>query len=354
MAAPDPRDAGGITAVVESWRRAGLAEAVELVDLPTSAWDSSAALQALQAIRAMARLLGMVGGRNRPDAVHLHASVAGSLYRKLALSLLCRLGRVPYIAHMHSGSFDRWLEERWVNRVATRLFFSGAAVTIVLGERWRERAEALGSKRIEILPNGIPEAERASLAEVQAARRLVSTGGAPPDRAVLLFYGRWAPVKGADRLAATLRSLDRDDYEVHLYGNGDRDWLARQFAGLQGEIRLGGWLEGRQKLAELGAAAALIAPSRAEGSPTALVEARAAGAPVIATDVGAVADALGDYELAWLLPPDDDAGLRQAIAALLDGRWPDPGAEAASPLPLTLRSEHAVERLVEIYRAISA
>ena len=140
--------------------------------------------------------------------------------------------------------------------------------------------------------------------------------------AVLLFYARWAPKKGPDRLAAALRSLDRSDYELHLYGSGDRDAIAATFAGVAGEVIIGGWLEGERKITELGSAAALIAPSRAEGLPVALVEARAAGTPVIASDVGGVAEALRDYPLGLLLDPTDDGALREAIGRLLDGAWP--------------------------------
>ena len=164
---------------------------------------------------------------------------------------------------------------------------------------------------------------------------------------MLLFYGRWAPKKGPDRLAAALRSLDRSDYELHLYGSGDRDALAATFAGVAGEVIIGGWLEGERKITELGGAAALIAPSRAEGLPVALVEARAAGTPVIASDVGGVAEALRDYPLGLLLAPEDDGALREAIEQLLDGAWPP--AAGPGPFPSALKAETSVDRLVGIY-----
>ena len=149
-----------------------------------------------------------------------------------------------------------------------------------------------------------------------------------------------------------LRSIDRCDYEVHLYGNGDREWLSRAFAGVRGEVRIEGWLGGQRKLDELARAAAMVAPSRAEGFGTALVEAHAAGTPVIATAVGGVAEAVRGYVACWLVAGDGDEQLRQAVSAVLDGDWP-PARSTPADLPPELCSEVAVQRLVEIYATIT-
>ena len=353
MAAPDPRHPGGITSVIASWRRAGLGRAVELVELPTSAMDSSLPAKLWSAARALGRLVWMQAFGPRPDLVHLHSSTGGSLWRKLALAWCCRLGRVPYVVQMHSGGFEPWLAASRLNRAAARSLFAHAATAIVLGERWVAPARALGAPRVEVVPNGISESERRTLAGVMRSAAEHREAGDP---ALLLFYGRWAPVKGADRLAGALRELGRDDYEVRLFGNGDRRWLEEQFRGLPGAVSIGGWLGGERKLAELGRADAVVAPSRREGLPVALLEARAASVPVIATDVGAVAGVLAGYPDALLLDADDDRGLREAISILLDGEWPASAGSRVEPgeLPIELRSEHAVERLVEIYRAAVA
>ena len=352
LAGPDSRDPGGITAVAASWREAGLADAVELTELPTSAMDAPLAVKLLQAGRAVVRLVWLLLSRSsRPDVVHLNASTGGSLWRKLVLAWCCRLGRVPYVAQMHSGGFESWLEASALNRAGARSLFGHAEVSVVLGERWRSPMRTLGAGRIEVLPNAIGASERRRLATVAERRRRHLR--APGEPAVLLFYGRWAPVKGADRFADALRALGRDDYEVRLFGNGDRDWLERCFEGIGGEVRIGGWLDGERKLAELAEADAVVAPSRREGLPTALLEARAAAVPVIVTDVGAVPDALAGYPDALVLPDGDDPGLRAAIARVLDRDWPiDPAPPVE--LPLELRSEHAVERLVQIYGSVVA
>ena len=349
MVSLDPRHPGGIVGVVDSWREAGLGELVELEEVHTAAMNDPLPAKVGQALRAFLRLGRSLLGRHRPDVVHLHSSTGGSLLRKLVLSWLCTLARVPYVVHMHSGALEAWVAASPLNRRAARSLFSRAAIAIVLGERWREAATALGARRVEVLRNGISAAEVAALEAARAGHEQ-PTSDAPP---VLLFYGRWAPVKGLDRLGRVLRELGRDDYELRVFGSGDRGWLEDALRDVPGRVSIVGWLDAERKAAELTGAAALLAPSRSEGFPVALVEARAAGTPVIASEVGAVGEALAGYWPATLLDPDDDAGLGAALGLLIDGDWPEPEPHPRGAFPDALRSELAVERLVVIYREVT-
>ncbi len=354
MAMPHPRHPGGITALVDSWEQAGLGGMVELAILPTSAMDASLPAKAAMAARAQGRLLRLLASSRRPDVLHLHASTGASLLRKLALGGCARLADVPYVAHLHSGGIDAWLARSPLHRALARRLVSGAAATIVLAERWRGTATGLGAGRIEVIPNGIARSERERLERVRGLRRSEpsrpATDGSPGPP-VLLFYGRWGPVKGLDRLAAPLRRLGRDDYELRIYGNGDRAWLERALADLPGRVTISGWLGGERKLSELAGAAAVVSPSRAEGLPMAMIEARAAGATVIATTVGAVEEVLGDYPAAILVADGDAAALERALEQVLDGEL-DPEPASSAGLPERFRAEVAVERVSSLYREL--
>lgn len=349
MAQPDPRHPGGITGVVRSWHEAGLAEQVDVVDLPTSAMGSPLPVKLAQATRALARLLPQLVGRRRADVVHLHASTGSSLYRKLVLALACRLAAVPYVAHEHSGELREWIGPSMIRRAAARSLYKNAATVVILARRWHPLMQSLGATRIEVVPNGLAASERGRLAD--ARQRRASQVDTSEQLTVLLFYARWVSKKGPDRLAAALRALPRANYEVRLYGSGDRDAIAATFADLHGKVSIGGWLEGDRKIAELAEASALIAPSRGEGLPVALIEARAAGTPVIATDVGGVGEALSDYSRGVLVDSGDHRGLVAAIRRLLDDEWPPP--DDGADLPPALRAEVSVERLVRIWTEAS-
>ena len=84
------------------------------------------------------------------------------------------------------------------------------------------------------------------------------------------------------------------------------------------------------------------------------MEARAAGLPTVATDVGGVADVLDGYPLGILLPADEtqvEPALDNALTKILDGTWPPPGTEPG-PLPDRFSSEAIVDAVIELYEQV--
>lgn len=341
----DPDHPGGVTRVTASWMEAGLAERVELREIHTSRWDDPRPRQLVQGLGALGRLFAELR-RRRPDVVHLQLSTGASLYRKLIAASLCTAFSVPFVVHLHSGDFEGWTRRSRLARRGARRLFSRATVTVALAERWRPFLEELGATRVEVVPNGLSAAERRVLERVRERPR-------PPEgRPVLLYYGRWTEGKGIDRVADALRALGTDGYEVRLFGSGDREWLAACFAGLAGEVHIGGWIGLEEKAAELAAATVLLVPSRVEGFGQVLLDARAAGVAVIASDCGAVGEVLAGHAPAILAPCGDDAALRDALAEVIGGRWPgDP--EPSPPLPERFRAEAAVATLAELYAELA-
>jgi glycosyltransferase involved in cell wall biosynthesis len=96
--------------------------------------------------------------------------------------------------------------------------------------------------------------------------------------------------------------------------------LAREL-GLDDRVQFVSWTDDSQ--AELAAMDVFVLPSRNEGFPLSVVEAMFAGRPVIATDVGSVAEAV-TAATGVVVPADDVTALRDAIATLAE----DPGVRA--------------------------
>ena len=277
----------------------------------------------------------------------MQVSTGGSLYRKLAAAVLCRMFRMPYIVHVHAGGFEGSIRRSRVASLAARRLVADAAVTIVVAERWRRFFEQLGAMRVLALPNGLSASERIALESVRRRPQPASL------RPVLLFYGRWTPAKGIDRVADALRALGGDEYEVRLFGSGDRDWLERSFANLEGTIHVGGWIDLEAKVAELERATVLLVPSRVEAFGQVMLDARAAGAAVIASDCGAVGEVLAGHEPVLLSDCDDDAGLRADLARVLDGSWPPDDRLESPALPERYTAEYGVAALTRIYREVA-
>jgi glycosyltransferase involved in cell wall biosynthesis len=91
-------------------------------------------------------------------------------------------------------------------------------------------------------------------------------------------------------------------------------------------------------------------PSRNEGLPLALLEAMAAGLPVVVTRVGGMAEVVREGESGHLVAAGDAAALSAALAALL-GR-PDRGRELGAAGRARVQAEYSVERMAARYRAL--
>ncbi|MCF6744537.1 glycosyltransferase family 4 protein [Blastococcus sp. KM273128] len=146
----------------------------------------------------------------------------------------------------------------------------------------------------------------------------------------LLCVGTLAPVKGQDLLVAALGGLAGLPWWCTLVGSRDRcprftAALERRVAaaGLGDRVRITGVRTGEALRRTFQEADLLVVPSRAETYGMVVAEALAAGLPVLATRVGGLPESLGGTAAGlpgFLVPPDDDAALRAALAAWLTDR----------------------------------
>lgn len=179
--------------------------------------------------------------------------------------------------------------------------------------------------RAHYLPNAVPLPKRPS-AEIKTASRtaladahpLMSAGEAP----VALYAGRLHEAKGlADLVNAwAIVSERRPDARLWLAGEGPlRDALFRQVAdlGLDGRVVLCGAFDAVDEL--LAAADTFVLPSYEEGMSLALLEAMAAGVPVIASDIPANRELIEPDRNGLLVPTRDPNALGTAILRLWDG-----------------------------------
>jgi glycosyltransferase involved in cell wall biosynthesis len=168
-----------------------------------------------------------------------------------------------------------------------------------------------------------------------AAERLVR-GGLPPDRielkpnfvadpgprassaaasATVLYVGRLSPEKGVEVLVEAWRELGDGPLELLVVGDGPlRDRLARRPAP---RLRLAGQLPAAEVRRQMLAARALVLPSVwYEGQPMAVLEALAAGLPVLGSGIGGVPELLAPLGRDWLAAPGAVASWVAALRAL--------------------------------------
>src|SRR5204863_2102441 len=108
--------------------------------------------------------------------------------------------------------------------------------------------------------------------------------------------------------------------ELVLAGDGEMrvaiEALVRE-RGLEGQVRITGWISSAQVRAEMLAARALVLPSFAEGLPVVVMEAMALRRPVISTFIAGIPELVGN-EQGWLVPAGDSKALVKAIQSCLN------------------------------------
>ncbi len=169
-----------------------------------------------------------------------------------------------------------------------------------------------------------------------AARVAVDWAGVPPNRVVIIpnaidpadwpaaertgdvvFLGRLDPVKDVPTLVAAVARLP--GVHLHVYGDGpDRPRVEAAAATIADRVTFHGTVARPQSA--LARAGVLVLPSLAEGFGLVLIEAMAAGVPVVATDVPGVRDVVRNGVTGLLVPPADPAALAAAIGRVLHDR----------------------------------
>lgn len=280
---------------------------LERQGVPTFACGARSAL----ALPAMFRLLLHVR-RIRPDLIHttlMHANVSGRL--------ISFLTGVPVI-----GSTATIEVERRTHRRLERATIGLERAHIVNSPALREhviQSFRAPPGRVCVVPASV---RRFALAERAAARTAFNL---PPDAFVAAWVGRFDPVKRLPLLLRAAARLRERNVTWLLAGDGpERPRIERLIAELDltPRVCLAGWLE------DLGPFFAatdwLVFPSLTEGLPNAVLEALAAGVPVLATRSPTL-EALAAELPGITLAADNEAALAEAIGRLID----DPAALAA-------------------------
>jgi len=247
------------------------------------------------------------------DIVHIHSALAPTVtvLRASLLALAGRLRGCSVVVHAHGGNIQFWLTTRW-RRLLLRLAMLPVHRVIAV---WTAGQEALRTVlpdgRVGLIDNGVP---------VQAyAERPAEAVNQPPR---ILYVGLLTPRKGVlDLLEASRLLRERGiDHELWLLGGTPDEGPAAEAevrAGLGGGERLLGTRPPEQMPAEFAAADVFCLPSWWEAMPLSVLEAMAAGLPVVATDVGDVGRAVADGLTGRVVPVRDPESLAAAFEPLL-------------------------------------
>ncbi len=205
-----------------------------------------------------------------------------------------------------------------------------------------------GIQRVDLWQRGVDtEMFQPSLASKQMRSRL-SEGN--PDSPLLLYVGRVSAEKQIDEIKPVLEAIP--EARLAIVGDGpNREALEAHFAGTN--TNFVGYLQGLELASAYASADAFIFPSRTETLGLVLLEAMAAGCPVVAANSGGIPDIVTDGENGYLFEVDDPDGAITATKRLLEAK------EEREQLRLKARAEAerwgwaaATKQLQSYYRSV--
>lgn len=229
-----------------------------------------------------------------------HANVVGA---KAALA-----AGIPHVfSGMRVADPRKWrlIAERWATSRVER--FVCVSQNVAEAYRWA----GFESDKLAVIPNGV------DLNRFQAAASLnANPFGLPDARRAILFVGRLDKQKGLDRFFHELPVIFRvlPQHDLALVGSGPlKDSLSRLAArlGVADRVRFLGWQP--DATAMIAAADILVLPSRWEGMPNVVLEAMAAGKPVVATQAEGTVELLGLAAIDQTAAVGDWKGLRERL-----------------------------------------
>lgn len=262
----------------------------------------------------------------KPDIIHTHTAKAGVIGRSAAILAGTHAQLVhTFHGHLLHGYFTPTKTKAVI--ALEKALASRTSRLVAVGTQVRDDLLAVGvgsPEKFTVIPPGLDFTPRLDGAQVR------ETLGIPGDAIVIALIGRLTGIKRADRFAEAVELVIASRPEANMRfivaGGGDTaEDLRSRIARANLPIQMLGWRSDVDEL--LAATDVLVLTSDNEGTPVSVIQAALSGRPVVATNVGSVADVVLDGQTGLLCKPTfasvadalqrliDDASLRAALGA---------------------------------------
>jgi glycosyltransferase involved in cell wall biosynthesis len=291
-----------------------------------------------------------------PHIVHTHTSKAGVLGR-----LVAWMARVPIVihtphGHVFYGHFSRSLSRIFLQmeKLLSRITHHQIALT---PEECNDYLSLRVSKpgSTTVIHSGV-DLKQFSKGAKQGSRKRKELG-ITTDSLVIGYVGWLIPIKGVTYLLDAMAEVVQrhSNSLLVLVGKGDENGEEEiklrervESLGLEDRVRFLGWRPDVNEI--MGCFDIFVLPSLNEGMGRVLVEAMAAGLPIVASRVGGIPDLIENGENGLLVPPADPSALAKAISDLLsDKKRRNRIGEAGKKMCLPYSAEAMVQQIDDLY-----
>jgi len=261
------------------------------------------------------------------DIVHAHFSTPPG---EIAALRYTKKKKVPFILTYHGdwqesfGGFVRRMALSFYNKYLLDKVLSRADIIISPSEYYIDESRFLGEYRdkVVVIPNGINvEDFDIPLSKEECRRRL----GLPVDKNIILFVGNLTPYKGPEVLVKAMQKIAKEvpDTELVFVGSGKmRDELGKlaEKIGIKNHLKFAGFVEESMKPLYYKAADIFALPStlNTEVFPIVLLEASAAGLPMVVSDLNTFKCIIEEGYNGLFTKRGDEKSLADAIVYLLE------------------------------------
>jgi glycosyltransferase involved in cell wall biosynthesis len=254
--------------------------------------------------------------RHRPDIVYIPCAQTTIAYlRDAPFVVMAKLFRSKVVFHLRGGYFRQWYEgasslTKWFVRRIHRYIDA----QIVLGDCLRPMYRGLiDESRVHVVPNG-------------GDYSFSEEDGVKGNRAKVLYLANFIPTKGIIEFvnAAKMIVATRSDVDFVAAGTFQdaetESWLFEQAKSMGDRFRVFQNVAGKDKADLLLSSDIFVFPTyyKYEGHPWVLIEAMAAGLPIITTDHAAISETVVNGDNGHLVPKRDAAAVAAAIDLLLN------------------------------------
>ncbi len=260
----------------------------------------------------------------RPDIVHTHASKAGALGRKAAIDC-----GVPIIIHTFHGHVFHSYFSRWKTKIyqliEQRLAQKSTGI-IAISELQKtelsEKYKICEKEKIEVIPLGFDLMPFNQNKDINRKKTRVQFQLDEHDIAVAIV-GRLAPIKNHSLFLNCIKQIHEKTTKKIVYfivGDGEEYQAiseeVSQLTALGLNIKMTSWIK---DIAEFNAGMDILClSSKNEGTPVSLIEAQAAGIPIVTTDVGGIRDIVAENQTGFVVNLNNPSAFTEKLLYLIE------------------------------------
>lgn len=254
--------------------------------------------------------------RKRPDIVHINTASYWVFWENAIYALASKIFQKKVIFHIHGGGFEEFYSKSnfFLKFLLQQILIISDKV-FVLSRHWQSfMAKITPANKISIIENFVESSFTNDLRNEYVGSKRIFT--------ILFVGGQGAKLKGLFDVvyAATIVRRQTNNVLFVLVACSGVEGLCAlcQKKGLASIVRILGYLHGSDKTKVFSESDIFLLPSYAEGLPITMLEAMAAGLPIIATPVGAIPDVIQDGTNGFLIEAGDYQSLAEKILLLKD------------------------------------